>query len=652
VHLPSGTVAWKGRVLGLTDGWFGYGVNLVHISGGVMLQGRRLGGSIGAMTPAVAGDTELLDMAREGGQLDRDDLLAWLAGEGVLTGDIPGVAVGAGWQQVTDVHGGQRWRWNTPGVAVLVLPPGFSRGTATAVGLRCLVDSLGQLMRSVLPPGQRDGMTTEFLAAWFERHLPETSEGYAQLTGRRMIDVWSVLPTFTSMFQVRVQLFRHHDDDPDARRGGAGGSGAEAVPGGGILASHLDGPPADQDGEPTPVLSVYWRGEHFEPLLLPAPAVLPERVPLGAGPPAVAAAVGLRRGFRIEDARITGLLDALPDAAAAAFREEVAGIQALWGAIDIAITPSSDDTVVAVLRDIYDRLASLGRRIDATRTPAGETAPATLSAPPIATAPGTRTATTGSAPATGPVLRAWPADAPLRPRLETGRGDLLRPPRPAGAIVNPTNPTMLGGGGVAGLISAAGGAALSAVIIRDFPILAGPGNARIRPTEARPTIAPGIAAQFVIHVLPPNFNDAAQQDFDWLRAAYRNAVAAADEALAAYVAGLSGGSRGRLTPQQLEDLATVNFPVLSGELYRGARPHEEILGIAIEELGQARTRFIRRINLVVYSRDIPMLGALAAHRSPGHGPAADRTTEPPAPRPSPRTPLPGRGGNGRARRGA
>jgi hypothetical protein len=88
----------------------------------------------------------------------------------------------------------------------------------------------------------------------------------------QMVDVWSVLPTFTSQFQVRVQVFQHVAAGPAT-----------------ILPPRLLGPPLDQDGNPTPVLHLYWRGEHFEPLFAPDTVRLPVRVPLGGGPPATAA---------------------------------------------------------------------------------------------------------------------------------------------------------------------------------------------------------------------------------------------------------------------------------------------------------------------------------------------------------------------------
>src|SRR5258708_36634334 len=42
---------------------------------------------------------------------------------------------------------------------------------------------------------------------WFRSHLPLDGEALEELMAGEMIDVHSALPTFTAMFQVRVQVF-------------------------------------------------------------------------------------------------------------------------------------------------------------------------------------------------------------------------------------------------------------------------------------------------------------------------------------------------------------------------------------------------------------------------------------------------------------
>ncbi len=83
-----------------------------------------------------------------------------------------------------------------------------------------------------------------------------------------MVDVWSVLPALTEAFQVRVQLFTHAEDRsrwvalreerPEIEHEWPG---YETV-----LPSELVGPAADGEGIQTPVLRLYWRGGHFEPV--------------------------------------------------------------------------------------------------------------------------------------------------------------------------------------------------------------------------------------------------------------------------------------------------------------------------------------------------------------------------------------------------
>src|SRR5712691_9478495 len=288
VHLPTGMIAVASRpgqgtshtVHVISYGWVPDGHDLVHQTTGIVLHGQ--GATIGPADPARAqrardraqsADRAVRDQAR---QLSRHDLLTWLLGHGGLEGPVPGLVSGAGWQPLTDARGGVQWVWNSPG-ATGALPPGLTRGTASGEGLRCLLDSLRQLMRTVLPASQREQMTVDFLRTWLDEHLPLGSEARAQLLAEKMVDVHSVLPVFTTMFQVRVQVFRHALNPGDFEWPGYQT----------IQPSGLQGPAVDQDGNPTPILRLYWRGHHFEPLNPPATDRVPRfpsRVPLGAGP--------------------------------------------------------------------------------------------------------------------------------------------------------------------------------------------------------------------------------------------------------------------------------------------------------------------------------------------------------------------------------
>src|SRR5262249_46223772 len=141
-------------------------------------------------------------MALPGDQLNADDLRTWLAERGVIRD--PSLA--PGWAARTDGTS-QWWVWNGSDFPSR-LPPGFERGTADAGLMRCLPDSLRQLMQRVLPPSQRDDMNTEVLLDWLTRALPRTEQALRQVARGEMIDATGVLPTFTHMFQVRVQVFR------------------------------------------------------------------------------------------------------------------------------------------------------------------------------------------------------------------------------------------------------------------------------------------------------------------------------------------------------------------------------------------------------------------------------------------------------------
>ena len=120
-----------------------------------------------------------------------------------------------------------------------------------------------------------------------------------QLMRGQTVDVYSVLPVLTSSFNVRVQVFRLAGPgdryDPPPRRT--------------IQASPLEGPNRYQDGRPTPIVRLYWEGNHFEPVfpVEPSPVARPPADPAaasavaavpGASPDIVTAAWQARRDLR------------------------------------------------------------------------------------------------------------------------------------------------------------------------------------------------------------------------------------------------------------------------------------------------------------------------------------------------------------------
>ena len=324
VHLPTGMIAapvqdgdvTRYAVHPITDGWHYDGNDLVHRLTRAVLRGGA-GAEIGSVGedrwrrlfdqeqiqrqhPTPASLRAFRDQHR---QLNREDLLRWLLGRGGLAGPVPGIVTGRGWQPVTE-DGAARWVWNSPGEAALDLPRGLRIGQAAGHGMRCLLDSLRQVM-PVLPGQRREDMTVDFLRDWLQTHLPVDNEAHGQLQNEQTVDVWSVLPALTAAFQVRVQLFTHAERESDW--GSLLAVRPEMVhewPGyETILPSDLVGPPVDQQGNQTPVLRLYWRGGHFVPVYDyggPVSQLLAEieRLADGLPPEAAEAANGIREQAR------------------------------------------------------------------------------------------------------------------------------------------------------------------------------------------------------------------------------------------------------------------------------------------------------------------------------------------------------------------
>jgi O-acetyl-ADP-ribose deacetylase len=91
----------------------------------------------------------------------------------------------------------------------------------------------------------------------------------------------------------------------------------------------------------------------------------------------------------------------------------------------------------------------------------------------------------------------------------------------ADAIVNAAHHALRGGGGVDGAIHRAGGPSILADCIERYP-------AGVPTGEAGWTTAGNLPAQYVIHVVGPNYT-AGQRDPALLESCYRNALRLADE---------------------------------------------------------------------------------------------------------------------------
>ena len=167
-------------------------------------------------------------------------------------------------------------------------------------------------------------------------------------------------------------------------------------------------------------------------------------------------------------------------------------------------------------------------------------------------------------------------------------GDLLNLPVRVGAIVNAAHRHIRNrgaasehsAGGISGAIQDAGGRRLAEEIIA----IQQAKPAGIEPGQAVSTSAPNINADYVIHAVPPNFNDVKVGDTPasrrLLAETYRNALAEAD----------------RLK------LTSVAFPILAGDIFRAEHmTPEEMEQMALDALRGADTG-VREVYLVRYRK--------------------------------------------------
>ena len=165
--------------------------------------------------------------------------------------------------------------------------------------------------------------------------------------------------------------------------------------------------------------------------------------------------------------------------------------------------------------------------------------------------------------------------------LNISRGSVVEFDCPRdGAIVNAANEGCLGGGGVDGAISQAGGASLIQARFA-LPVLNEQG-VRCPTGEARLT-GPGdygsLRVPYVVHAVGPNyafFNDLEEPD-QLLRSAYQSTL---DCCLDTAPAGAEKLEGEEATTAQ-EPIRHVAFSLLSSGIFRGDRSLEEVLGIAV-----------------------------------------------------------------------
>ncbi|MEV6411238.1 O-acetyl-ADP-ribose deacetylase [Kribbella sp. NPDC051718] len=142
-----------------------------------------------------------------------------------------------------------------------------------------------------------------------------------------------------------------------------------------------------------------------------------------------------------------------------------------------------------------------------------------------------------------------------------------------GAIVNAAHHALRGGGGVDGAIHRAGGPSILADCIKRYPHGVPTG-------EAGWTTAGNLPAQYVIHVVGPNYT-AGQQDPGLLESCYRNALRLADElgvdeltapAVSAGIYGWPKESAAEIAVRTLQEaetsVARVTFCLVEPRLYK------------------------------------------------------------------------------------
>lgn len=144
---------------------------------------------------------------------------------------------------------------------------------------------------------------------------------------------------------------------------------------------------------------------------------------------------------------------------------------------------------------------------------------------------------------------------------------------PADAIVNAAHHALRGGGGVDGAIHRAGGPSILADCIERYPHGVPTG-------EAGWTTAGNLPAQYVIHVVGPNYT-AGQRDPGLLESCYRNALRLADElgvsrltcpAVSAGIYGWPKGSAAEIAVRTVRETETavtqVTFCLVEPRLYK------------------------------------------------------------------------------------
>lgn len=146
-------------------------------------------------------------------------------------------------------------------------------------------------------------------------------------------------------------------------------------------------------------------------------------------------------------------------------------------------------------------------------------------------------------------------------------------------VVNAANKGCLGGGGVDGAISSAGGEAL-AEARKNLPILDDE-SARCLVGSAVWTIGGDLAAKWCVHAVGPNYNsiEDTERGDELLASAYESSMKACSEL----------GAK------------TVAFSLLSAGIFRGKNPLENVLAIAIKAIAKSAYPDLDVVHLVAFT---------------------------------------------------
>lgn len=161
-------------------------------------------------------------------------------------------------------------------------------------------------------------------------------------------------------------------------------------------------------------------------------------------------------------------------------------------------------------------------------------------------------------------------------------------------IVNAANQGCLGGGGVDGAVTAAGGAELAAAR-KALPIAAGSKNVRCPTGEARLTVGGSLQARWCVHAVGPHYNqDLAKGDALLLKA---------------YISSMDCA--------RTQGVASIAFSLLSAGIFRGPQSLSKVLEQAVQGVKDGVYPGLKEVHLVAFkSEELRELQAICTREFP------------------------------------